>query len=304
MQAKTIPLTSHPRLRFEFIEHQRDVQCVLEGTIKQRLLFIDPMLRSLKTEWNPTKIARISTHAVHHYVMKTAPKFSRKYRKEFLCALRSFFKFLLFKDYTNVRLMDALPKLPTWSLSEVPRGIDWETVEKILSAPNRNRPNGRRNYAVLILIATYGVRFHQVRTLKLKNIHWREGIIHFASCKGGRPLTLPLYPTVAEALLDYIKNGRGQSDHEEVFLIKNGTEPMKRSSLYSMMQLYYRRLGIKKPGVGFHSIRHAFATKLMKEKTPIKSISDLLGHTSIKSTYIYTKVDLPQLRTLCREWVG
>ena len=304
MTTKTTKTDKRPSIFREYVEYQQNVQCVSDRTIHQRLLFIEPFLKSLGTGWNPTKLSRINSHAIHKYVIKTAPSFSRKYQKEFLCSLRSLFKFLLFKGYTKVRLMDALPKLPTWSLSEIPRGIDWESVQKLLSAPNRSRPNGKRNYALLLLIATYGVRFHQAGTLKLKNIHWREGLIHFPACKGGKPLTFPLYPNVAEALLDYIKNGRGRSSLEEVFLIKGGTEPMQRTSLFSTMQCYYRRMGIKSNTSGFHAIRHAFATKLMKEKIPIKNISDILGHTSIKSTYVYTKVDLPQLRTICREWIG
>jgi integrase/recombinase XerD len=303
MSSETIHFAEHPKLRYEYVEHQRHVQCVLDRTIHQRLLFIDPLLKGLGTGWSPSRISHIDAHAIHQYVIKTAPSLSRKYRKEFLCSLRSFFKFLLFKGYTKVRLMDALPKLPTWSLSEIPRGIEWESVQKLLSAPNRNRPNGKRNYALLLLMATYGVRYHQAGTLKLKNIHWHEGLIYFPPCKGGKSLTFPLYHDVAEALLDYIKNGRGRSPLAEVFLIKNGTEPMKRTSLFSTMQGYYKRMGIKSSTSGFHAIRHAFATKLMKEKTPIKNISDILGHSSIKSTYVYTKVDMAQLRTLCREWV-
>lgn len=293
----------HLKLITEYREHQLDVQCVLNRTIDQRLLFVVPFLKSLGSKATISEIGRIKPHHIHQYVMKTAPSFSRKYQQEFLCALRSFLKFLFFKGYTSVRLTDAIPKLPTWQLSTIPRGIEWDSVQKLLTAPNRNTPNGKRNYALLLLMATYGVRYHQAGTLKLKNLRWREGTIYFPPCKGGRPLSFPLYPDVAEALLDYIKNGRGRNLLEEVFLMKNGTEPLKRTSLFSTMQCYYRRMGIQSNTQGFHAIRHAFATKLMKEKTPIKNISDILGHSSIKSTYIYTKVDVTQLRTICREWI-
>lgn len=287
----------------EYREHQLDVQCVLNRTIDHQLVFITPFLKALGSKVNSSEIKRIKPHYIHQYIMRTAPSFSRTYQKEFLCSLRSFFRFLLFKDYTTARLIDAVPKLPTWQLANIPRGIEWESVQKLLTAPNRNTSNGKRNYALLLLMATYGVRYHQAGSLKLKNIHWSEGIIYFSPCKGGRPLSFPLYPNVAEALLDYIKNGRGRNSLEEVFLMKGGTEPLKRTSLFSTMQCYYRRMGIQSNTHGFHAIRHAFATKLMKEKTPIKNISDILGHTSIKSTYVYTKVDVSQLRTICRKWI-
>jgi len=301
MSKGKVKLDQDPKILREYYKHQRCVQGVLESTVYQRLLFVRPFVRHFGD--SRTKIRAIRGRDVHQYVMKAAPKLSRKYCKEFLCALRSFFKFLLFRGYTNARLSDALPKLPTWQLSDIPRGIEWESVQKLLAAPNRRRSNGKRNFAFLLLLASYGVRSHQAANLKLKDIRWRAGLINFSACKGGKPLCFPLYENVAEALLDYIQNARGRHDFEEVFLQKRTTiKPIGPGSLHSTLKLYYQKAGINSRSKGFHAIRHAFATKLMTEQTPIKNISDLLGHRSIKSTYIYTKVDLRQLRTLCRDW--
>jgi site-specific recombinase XerD len=301
MSKSKVNFDKDPNILREYHKYQRNVQGVLESTVYQRLLFVRPFVRHFGD--SRAKIREIRAGEVHQYVMKAVPKLSRKYCKEFLCALRSFFKFILFKGYTNARLSDALPKLPNWRLSDIPRGIEWESVQKLLAAPNRSRPNGKRNYAFLLLLASYGVRRHQATHLKLRDIRWREGLINFSVCKGGRPLCFPLYENVAEALLDYIQNARGRHDFEEVFLQKRTSiKPIGLGSLDSTLKIYYQKAGINSRSKGFHAIRHAFATKLMTEQTPIKNISDLLGHRSIKSTYIYTKVDLPQLRTLCRDW--
>ncbi len=303
MPIKTYKTDGLTKILREYCIHQKEVQCVLDNTIYQRLLHLKPFVEKLGDLATPVKIHTVHPSFVHRYVLKTAPKFSRKYQKEFLCALRSFFKFLQFKGYATVRLTEALPKIPTWQLSEVSRGIPWADVEKLLKMPNRQRKNGKRNYALLLLMATYGVRYSQARKIKLKDIYWREGNIHFSSCKGGRPLTLPLYENVAEALLDYIKNGRLQECHLEEVFLQRGLPPVALGKgLHSTMKIYYKRAGISSSTIGFHAIRHAFATRLTNEEVPIKNISDLLGHRSIKSTLCYTKVDENRLRNFCQEW--
>ena len=303
MTGKNYLKNANTKLLREYCKFQIEIQCVQEKTVYQRLIHVRPFLDEFKSISSPSKIYRLRPKDVHQYIIKLAPSFCRKYQKEFLCALRSFFKFLEFYDYSKYKLRDSVPKLPTWELSEIPRGIPWEDVEKLLQMPKRHTANGKRNYAILLLSATYGVRHYQARTLLLKNIKWKSGIIHFESCKGGRPLNLPLFENVAEALLDYIKNGRPESDSPEVFLqTKSGDIRPLSHSLHSTLKIYYKRAGIKSNTTGFHAIRHSFATKLINQETPIKNISDLLGHTSIKSTLCYTKINEEQLRTFTREW--
>ena len=192
----------------EYCIFQMEVQGLLANSVYQNLIHIEPFVKEHKRIANPSLIKRIKPEDVHKYVIQNASGFSRKYLKNFLYSLRSFFKFLVFKGYTQYNLMSAIPKVPTWQLSNIPRGIPWNDVEKLLKMPNRKTRKGKRNYALLLLAATYGVRYYQARKLRLKDILWKNKVIHFRSCKGGRPLSFPLYIDVAEALLDYIKNGR------------------------------------------------------------------------------------------------
>jgi integrase/recombinase XerD len=169
--------------------------------------------------------------------------------------------------------------------------------------PDRETHIGRRTYAILQLLATYGVRIGQVTKLRLQDIDWREGSIHFQSSKWGNPLCLPLYPEVADALLAYIRETRGKVPYPEVFLTVFLTVdkhmPLRNGrALYSSMKTCFRKAGI---AASAHAIRHAFATRLMEHNTPIKTIADLLGHKSISTTFIYTKVDLKHLRLLAYE---
>lgn len=290
----------------EYCIFQMEVQGLLANSVYQQLIHIEPFVKKHKKIANPSLIKRIKPKDIHRYVIQNTSGFNRKYLKDFLYSLRSFFKFLVFKGYTQYDLINAIPKLPTWQLSNIPRGIPWNDVEKLLKMPNRKTRNGKRNYALLLLTVTYGVRYYQARKLRLKDILWKNKTIHFRSCKGGRPLNFPLYIDIAKALLDYIKNGRPEASFEEVFLQTHpkNIKPLSSRALYSTLKIYYEKAEIRSKTQGFHAIRHSFATRLLNKEVPIKNISDLLGHTSIKSTLCYTKVNETQLRKLAREWRG
>ena len=144
------------------------------------------------------------------------------------------------------------------------------------------------------------MRIGQVAKLQLQDINWREGSIHIQPSKGGNPLTFPLYPEVADALLAYIRETRGKASYPEVFLTAYEHIPMRNgAALGSSMKRFLHSAGIM---ASAHAIRHAFATRLMEHETPIKTLADLLGHKSINTTFIYTKVDLKHLRLVACEW--
>jgi integrase/recombinase XerD len=132
----------------------------------------------------------------------------------------------------------------------------------------------------------------------------RQQTIAFAPSKGGKPLKFPLEKSVAEALLAYLRRDRGTAPFHEVFLtIRGARRPLGvNNHLGSAVKTYYQRAGIKATVIGTHAIRHAVATRLLERGASIKTIADLLGHRHIETTYIYTKVDLTQLRTLAGQW--
>jgi integrase len=187
---------------------------------------------------------------------------NRPSQKHLVASIRSFLKFCHFKGYVPQDLTEAVPVIVTPKLGSVPRTIPWESVEKLLAVPDRKTHGGRRTYAVLQLLAVYGVRIGQVVKLQLHDINWREDSIHFQPCKRGNPLCLPLYPEVAESLLAYVRETRGKSPYPEVFLTLYKHKPLKRGGcLSTSVKTCFRRAGITDRGP--HAIRHAFATRLM-----------------------------------------
>ncbi len=287
------------KLLSEYLDFLRNHRGLTENTIRFRRNDIASFLKSLGFHNELEGIGKISVREIHDYVLKTAKLMTRPSQKHLVTSIRNFLKFCHFKGYVHQDLTEAVPVIVTRKLGSIPRSIPWESVEKLLAIPNRKTHGGRRNYAVLQLLATYGVRIGQVTNLQLQDINWREGSIHFQPSKWGNPLCFPLYPKVADALLAYIRETRGKSPYPEVFLTVDNQMPLRAVALSVSMQRCFRSAGIK---ASAHAIRHAFATRLMEHEIPIKTISDVLGHKSISTTFIYTKIDLKHLRLVAREW--
>lgn len=293
---------SHCKLINEYLEFLQNHQGLAKATVHIREIYVSPFLSALKIT-TPEELSTLSPSRIHDYVIKTAKLMNRASRKHLVSSLRSFLRFSHIKGLHKQNLVEAVPVISTPRLDRVPRAIPWESVQRLLHAPDRRSRAGRRDYAILQLLATYGLRIGQVTTLKLNDINWQKGLISFSSSKRGRPLCLPLTPEVAQALLSYLRI-RGKAPFPEVFLTLNRPpKPIgENNHLNFAMANYYTRAGIHSSTKGSHAIRHAFATRLMEQEVPIKTIADLLGHRCINTTFIYTKVDLKHLRLLAREW--
>ena len=295
-----------PELVTEYLTFLQDHQCIGQASINSRHKDVVTFLTALKKRAIPSKLRSLDTNAIHDYLIEAAKFLSRGGRKRLLSSVRSFLKFLYFRGYLIRDLVPAVPMIKTPLLAHVPRIIPWDWVKRLLLAPDRRTKRGRRNYAVLQLLASYGVRIGQALSLKLSDIKWKEGLIYFRSCKSRRQLCFPLQTQVAQALLDYIRKDRGNAPFPELFLTVRGSQKPLRVNINfkPFLKNSHKCADIRSSISGWHSIRHAFATRLMEQEVPIKTIADLLGHRRINSTFIYTKVDLHHLRLLAREWPG
>ncbi len=147
-----------------------------------------------------------------------------------------------------------------------------------------------------------GMRVGDIRTLRLDQLHWDSSTIEIVQSKTGMPLRLPLTSEVGEALIDYLKSGRPQTTHREVFLkVKPPFDPFTGNNLHHIVTYWRLLAGIKfqtPQKRGIHSLRHTLATRLLQKGTPFTTIAEILGHTSLESTRIYAKADVEALRTV------
>lgn len=303
MAALAIP-QSPSSLLAQYLAFLRDQQGVSPATITIRRLIVRPFLQSIGRRATPSQLHQLSAKRIHDYIIRHSAALTRASRKHLTSSLRSFLRFAHVRGYLPRDLVDAVPVLATWRLAHLPRGLSWDQVQRLLKAPDRRTAVGRRDYAMLLLVATYGVRIGQVTALKRRDIHWHEQTIVFAPSKGGKPLKFPLERSVAEALLAYLRRDRGVAPFDEVFLtVKGARRPLGvNNHLGPALKAYYQRAGIEASVIGTHAIRHAVATRWLERGASIKTIADLLGHRHIDTTYIYTKVNLTQLRTLAAQW--
>ena len=288
----------------EYLTFLKDHQCLAPASLSSRRRDALAFLTGLQNKARPSALRILKPDAIHDYLITAAKFLSRGSRKGLLSSVRGFLKFLHFRGYLTRDLVPAVPMIKTPILAQVPRTIPWDWVKRILSAPDRRTRRGRRNYAILQLLASYGVRIGQALSLRLSDIKWEEGLIYFQTRKSCKQLCFPIQKQVAQALFDYIRKDRRRAPFPQLFLtVKGEQKPLSTNINFKPFLKNCRKCtDIQSRISGWHSIRHAFATRLMEQEVPIKTIADLLGHRRINSTYIYTKVDLHHLRILAREW--
>jgi site-specific recombinase XerD len=215
--------------------------------------------------------------------------------------LRSFLRFLTMRGILQKDLSAELPKIRVPRDAQIPSVWDQELLVRLLRAVDRSSAKGKRDYAILLLACRLGLRAGDIRILKLDNLRWAESTIEITQAKTGAPLTQPLTSEVGEALIDYLKSGRPQTTHREVFLKVNPPfEPFgNKDSLHHIVKYWRQLAGItfRSPQrQGLHSLRHTLATRLLEKSTPLPTIAEILGHTSLESTRIYAKADVEALR--------
>jgi site-specific recombinase XerD len=275
-----------------------------ERTIKRNQHYLVPFLEDLGPDVARERLPRLSPSHVERFFVKHSEKVGPESRRGVQAFLRTFLRFCLKRGYLERDLSQAVPKIRKYKLSHVPRGPSEEEIRKILGGIDRTTPVGRRDFAILQLLASYGVRGGQVRALKLEDIQWREERIRFSAMKGGKEVLEPLTEEVGESLLDYLRHGRPEATYPEVFLtarppFKPLTDP---STVTLLARQRMRRAGVSGYPMGSHAFRHAFATCMLKKGQSLKTIADMLGHRNINTTFIYTKVDLVALRQLPLLW--
>lgn len=221
-------------------------------------------------------------------------------RRSMNSAMRLFLKFAASRGWVGWDLPDAVPTLLCYRLSSLPRGLSDEQLSTLL-APWKKGRCIRRDRAIVYLLASYGVRRQQVSDLRLSDIDWHGRTIDFAAHKGGKAILHTLTQAVAQSLADYLRNERPISDCCYVFLRQ--TRPhsqLSPAAISVMVETQMVRCGL--PLKGPHALRHAFATRLLREGQTVKSIADLLGHRSLAAVAIYAKVDYARLIECAVDW--
>ena len=181
----------------------------------------------------------------------------------------------------------------------LPGGPVWSEVQRLLSATQGHSGRDRRNRAILLLLAVYGWRSGEVRSLCLEDVDWTRNLLRVHRSKTRRVQEYPLTRTLRQVLQRYLKKSRPPSACREVFLTLHAPfRPLSAGALYRLTWSLLERLNIASPKRGPHALRHACATYLLNQGFSLKKVGDHLGHRSLSATQIYAKVDLEGLRAV------
>ena len=221
--------------------------------------------------------------------------------------IRGFLRFLHWAGHHHRDLSPVVPRTPHWRLAHLPPRLSWTEVRRAIDTIGRATPIDVRDRAILLLLATTGIRNGELRALRLQDLDWRAGEVFIRHTKGKRDRVAPLLEETGAALADYILRARPKVDSAHLFLTFSApVGPIKYAAPVSrIVRKRLRRSGIALGRVaGAHLLRHSLATELVEQRRPINEIADLLGHRSINTTALYVKVATSQLADVALPFPG
>lgn len=302
VSARRLTPAEHCAAAYE--QYLLEVRALARPTIINYVPFIRSFLEDRFGHGRVT-LSRLCAGDVVGFVQRQAPRLHLKRAKLMTTALRSFLRYARYLGEVRLDLAAAVPVVANWSMSSIPRGISADQVRQLLASIDRSTALGRRDYAVLVLLARLGLRSGEVALLDLDDIEWKTGRLYVRS-KGAQRLELPLPTEVGKAIVAYLRHGRPLSTSRRVFL--RARAPTRgfqgASGVGSIVRHSLKRAGINAPTTGAHQFRHGLATQMLRQGASLSEIGELLGHRHPQTTTIYAKVDLEALRALALPWPG
>jgi len=244
-------------------------------------------------------LSRLTSIDIEDFLRDSAKKVGRDRLRHIAACLRSYLRFLFMHGEVSAGIDKQVDTPHVYREEKLPRTLAWEIVHTLLASIDRTTALGKRDYAMLLLIATYGLRAGEVVSLKLEDIEWEANYIKVFQHKSSSILFLPLINSVGESILEYLRYGRPKVNCREIFVrhrTPRGT--LKSTAVSEVFQACSRRSGLEIPFQGPHCMRHSFAVHLLRQGVPLKTIGDILGHKDLQSTCTYLRLNLEDLRSV------
>jgi site-specific recombinase XerD len=298
------PFAPQDQISAEFGDYLQRECGLLPRSILGRL----PTIRRFLCEVCPAgkdDLGKISQSDVVRYVERHARDGSPSSGRVMCSSLRAFLRYLHHKGLNPGPLAGCVPSIRQWKLANLPAYLPAEQVQKVLDSCDRASALGRRNYAILMMLAKLGLRANEVATLTLDDIDWRSSELHIRA-KGRQRVAVPLPQDIGAALVAYLRD-RPKSSCRLLFLRTRAPRVGFRSHCAITM---IAKTALKRAGIrgfahqGAHLFRHSLATELLRSGATLSEIGQLLRHKGHDTTRIYAKVDIDALRTLSPPWPG
>lgn len=282
----------------EYCQYRRAHNGISEATLIRDIGTARSFLDQLRPDKN--SVTQMTLRDVDTFVRTLSTRLSRRTVADTCSSLRAFLRFLRITGKLPVDLASGVIA-PRYRIDErPPRILPWGDVQKILRAIPRSHPPGKRDFAILLLLATYGMGAAEVLGLHLEDVDWQGGILSARRPKTNVRIDLPLLPAVARALFAYLRSERPPARSvRHIFIRKNMPyEPMTSGAIRHRIRYYARVAGVPAKVIGAHAFRHSHAGRQVDAGANIKVISDILGHRSPSSTSVYVRVAFKRLRSV------
>jgi integrase/recombinase XerD len=280
-----------------FINYQRKNRGAAESTCESYQRHASRFLKFLRFDRNKDAFQRLTLAMVHQHLRSLSGRLQRKTMQHVVGTLRGFLRYQYMRGVLSRPLHDQIDTVRTYHDEYLPYPVQWQELQQLLRRMDRTTPLGLRDYAVILIAATYGLRASDVANLTLDDIDWSDRTIKIIQCKTRQPLALPLTDEVGAAVADYLQRARPTTDCRQIFL--RCQAPIARLSLPGMANTLRRASqtsGVALKAAGFRCLRHSLAMRLLRQGASIKDIGDIFGHRSTLSTAIYLRLKVEDLR--------
>ena len=280
-----------------YTEYLQDIRGFSSSTIQSHSSYIQEFLEYLDYDTNRDAIKSLTSKDTEDFIGLCSKRMNRYSLQHVVAYLRSFLKFEYEEGVLTTPLYAMIDTPRTYRLERLPRAFSWETVNKLLLSIDRSSAHGIRDYTILYLMATYGLRASEITSLTLDDINWKSGLIQIPRQKIGSQLILPLTRATGEVLIRYLKKGRPATPYRELFLrIRAPSGPLKPTCIHDILESRIRLSGLDIRWNGTHCLRHSFAVHLLRQGSSLKAIGGILGHRDVESTCVYLRLAVDDLR--------
>lgn len=279
-----------------FFAYLREERGLKEASIRHYRHYLNRFVAFLARH-EITSLRQLSAATLAAFVVDSAPALSCNSRRGLCAAVKIFLRYCHRERILAHDLSQAVEMPQAYRLAELPRSISWDDVRRMLAAVDRRTLRGRRDYAILLLLVTYGLRGHEVASLTLDDIDWQRDRLRVPERKAGHWTVYPLAGVVGSAILEYLQHGRPQTEDRHLFFRTLAPRlPLRSSAISQGAGFYLRKAGIAVRRAGAHTLRHTCVQRLVDAEFSLKAIGDYVGHRSPSSTEIYAKVATEALR--------
>ena len=281
----------------DYGRYLRQERCLADRTIASHCSDTRFFLKFLGYERAAGALRRLHIRKVEAFVRNQSAHCGRRTMQHVVSSVRAFLRYLYTQGVLAHHLDEAIETPRVYRLEQLPKALPWSQVRALLRSIDRRRFRGLRDYTMLYLMATYGLRCSEVVALTLDDIKWRERKLCIPQRKTRNRLTLPLTDEAGDALQRYLKQRPRHDGRRELFLRQVAPYcPLHSTSVHDILNHWIGRSGLGLGAQGTHVFRHSLASRLLGQGVALKTIADTLGHRDIESTGAYLRLAIGDLR--------